>query len=625
MTQKQKCSYERKGNAMKHTAYADTAFRDTDYKDESPLNTVEKIKNILHSHGIETTETWLESSVPYCYSLRVSVIGTTFSTNGKGVTKEFALASGYGELMERLQLGYIGSDDVQKDGNFSLNDAQSVTVCAADLLSENRKWYESLSEKLRFFTGEERSPEDILMQYADADGNVSATPYFNITTSQKAYLPTNLRKDVYTANGCAAGNTMQEAIVQAISEVVERYHQIYMYYGDITSPDIPEDVLKKCDVAYSIISYIRGKGFKVYIKDCSLSEKFPVIGVTIIDTKTGKYHTHFGAYPIFEIALERALTESFQGRTISKIAKFDDFRYGSTSAFNLNTLVNELVKGVSEKFPRFFVGNKKFDYNDKMGFSGKNSKELLTQCIDYFKQKGLDILIRDCSCLGFPTYQVLVPGYSEVFPHRLSPKFNDRRYGPYAKKVLRNPSTATMDDMIGYLMHLTQTTKMSSNISEAHGFSSGSALSLNFSDQENLYMMYASLAYINYAMMKYGEVIKYLDKMIKSPCVKNEGYLICLKRYLSLLINKYDQTEIKEILEFFHAGETCEELYACLDANKNPLEGFTLHCDGVCDENCILRDSCCQKRVHEIASIITEKTKLLDFDVFVKDLNLSKG
>ena len=89
---------------------------DRTFKDDSPLDTVKKIKGILKSYGIETEEKWMDSGVPYCYSLRVSVYGTVFGTNGKGVTKELALASGYGELMERLQLGRILKSDQQKDG-----------------------------------------------------------------------------------------------------------------------------------------------------------------------------------------------------------------------------------------------------------------------------------------------------------------------------------------------------------------------------------------------------------------------------------------------------------------------------------------------------------------------------
>ena len=76
----------------------DFTLLDTVYKDETPVSTVEKIQAILASHGIKAKEAqWTESGVEHCYSLRLVVEGTSFGVNGKGVTKEFARASAYGE------------------------------------------------------------------------------------------------------------------------------------------------------------------------------------------------------------------------------------------------------------------------------------------------------------------------------------------------------------------------------------------------------------------------------------------------------------------------------------------------------------------------------------------------
>ena len=46
---------------------------DTNFKDDAPLNTVNRIKNMLKEYGIETEELWSETGVPNCYSLRVFV------------------------------------------------------------------------------------------------------------------------------------------------------------------------------------------------------------------------------------------------------------------------------------------------------------------------------------------------------------------------------------------------------------------------------------------------------------------------------------------------------------------------------------------------------------------------
>ena len=163
-------------------------LRDAEFKDERPVKTVEKIKEILAQYGIETEEHWYDSGVPYCYSIRVNVVGTTFGVNGKGLTKSFALASGYVELMERLQLGYVGSKEVQKDGVYSVNDSQDKMVDAEELFADNEQWFVRLAERLQYYTCKEEDPRQLLMQYADEDGKISSTPYYNVTKGSKNHV-----------------------------------------------------------------------------------------------------------------------------------------------------------------------------------------------------------------------------------------------------------------------------------------------------------------------------------------------------------------------------------------------------------------------------------------------------
>lgn len=592
--------------------YTFGSTRDAEFKDESPLKTVEKIKSILKSQNITTTEHWHESLVPYCFSLRVTVDGTNFGTNGKGITKDFALASAYGELMERIQLGYIGSDEQQKDGHFSVNDVQNVTVPCTELLERNLGWYELLSKRLYSATKENLSAPKILEQYSDKDGNVVATPFYCVNKKTWEYLPTDLRKMVYSANGCAAGNTPEEAIVQAVSEIIERHSLVELTFVDITPPDIPEEILQKYEVAYSIITFLRNAGFRVIAKDCSLGNGFPVVSICIIDVKTGKYHTHFAANPIFEIALERALTESFQGRSIDTVAEYSNFKYQGTDVFDYKNLVRELNKGSSEKSPRYFVGKPSYQFKDSWYFKGTNNRELFVECINFLIEQGHDVLIRDCSCLGFPTYQVIAPGYSEVWVHRLSQKTNETKYRKFATTTCRNPSTASLDDMLGLLLYLPQT---------KFGFSKIALLHSNIGKEADDYLLSATLAYVYYSLGKLSEAAKKVNSMLNSPCHKNTEFLICLERYLNFRTNKYSNEEIKELISYFHSSETVNMLYSSLDNNLNPLEDFVLHCDLECHKDCILYDKCCKQKTIALSKIIQQKTKEYDSSAFSEVIN----
>lgn len=80
-----------------------TNYKNNIYKDDSPENTVQRIRNILIKNNIFTTEqNWIINRNCF-YSCSVVENNTKFSTNGKGLSDSYALASAYGEFMERLQ------------------------------------------------------------------------------------------------------------------------------------------------------------------------------------------------------------------------------------------------------------------------------------------------------------------------------------------------------------------------------------------------------------------------------------------------------------------------------------------------------------------------------------------
>ena len=593
-----------------------TSLRDTEFKDASPLATVERIKSILADNGIETQEHWNESGVPYCHSIVLRVSGTAFSVNGKGLTRELALASAYGELMERLQLGFIGKFDVQKDGHHTADTSRFEMRTPQQLLENHRPWFDAMAKRLEKETGSTITAEEILAQITQKDGLIPTDSFFNLTTGERVNYPKALWSKIYSSNGCAAGNTTEEALVQAISEVVEREYRTRIVLEDISLPDIPDEFLRQFHVSYQIIQYVRDHGFHVTVKDCSLGEKFPVVCVCFIDKESGRYHTHFGAYPIFEIALARALTETFQGRHIRNIAAFTDFTRKGSKEDALLSMKHEFVKGSWEKHAGFFVGEPQYPFHEDVGFTGKNNHELLLECVDFFKALDCEILVRDGSSLGFPTYQVLIPGYSEVFTYRLDKKLYEFRYFDFAVKVLRNPSKAGFDDLLGLLMHMDQ---MKASIG-SHGFLACSKISANLTPKDEERLLSASLAYVQYALGRYGLVVKYLGNLIDFYSGDDAAFLICLKRYLTLLQSGTDKPQIRKILQFFHSETVVTRLYDILAKNGNPLDAFTLHCDMSCTESCPIHTACFQKRTVALTQLINEKIKALDFDAFVEKL-----
>ena len=131
------------------------------YKEVEPKETVKKLKQILNKIGIEVEEKWSKESSVGTYSLRVCVKGTDIGQNGKGMTKEFARASGYAEFLERLQNGMFRFriEKPTKDLPFSYSPDEKILAIDGlvednsffqEILKANQKQNKSKEEKIEF-------------------------------------------------------------------------------------------------------------------------------------------------------------------------------------------------------------------------------------------------------------------------------------------------------------------------------------------------------------------------------------------------------------------------------------------------------------------------------------------
>ncbi len=277
----------------------------------------------------------------------------------------------------------------------------------------------------------------------------------------------------------------------------------------------------------------------------------------------------------------------------------------------MNDLSNELTMGTWEKRPEFFIGRPHRPFDPDQGFPGGNNRELLDQCVDYFTRLGYHVLARDRSCLGFPTYQVVIPGYSEAHINRLSLKMDDHRYAPYAIKTLRCPTTASINDMLGLLMHLDQTKSFSSNIRGVHGFLMSAKLSATLGPMEENHYLSAALAYVYYALGRRSELPRCIDGLLILANGDDTEYLICMKRYFDILSSEKDEAKARRVIGFFHSPATLQRLYRCLDSGANPFQDLVLECDMKCKDSCKLYATCCQRRVDELTQLLNENYKKL--------------
>lgn len=390
------------------------------YKDEKPENTITRIRNILNSIGIFTIEeNWKNSAKGFC-SVTIKIPDTNLQTNGKGTSYKYALASGYAELMERLQnqAQFRLSIDVSPEalkykGFYYAPDEKHLDI--GELLDSNEDW---IKQQLKNISTKEEKDE-LISQWAqmsneDSPKDFIALPYMNVNTKRLSYIPVKMLSKMYMSNGMCAGNTLEEALVQGLSEIFERVVNKKIINDKLTPPTIPEHHIRRFPRLDNMINEIEASGnCEIIVKDCSLGKRYPVIGVLLIDKNEQKYFVKFGSHPKFEIALERTLTELLQGQDIKNMMGVKEYSY--FNEFNeADNLMGILVNGSGFYPNEFFSSRFSYISNGFEEMGEPSNKEMLRYLMNLLEDEGYHVFIRDVSFLGFPSYHIIVPGFSEI-------------------------------------------------------------------------------------------------------------------------------------------------------------------------------------------------------------------
>ena len=392
------------------------------YKEVLPEKTVEKLKGLLKQLGIEVEEKWIDASSVGTYSLRVCVKGTNIGQNGKGMTKEFAMASGYAEFFERFQNGMFRFrlEKPTKELPFTYAPDER-TLSVEKLMNKENSFLDNIVEANGHGkdTKEEQikyikhvlNQDTILVEKED----YLSLPYYSVKNSNITYVPERLFSYTCNSNGMCAGNSKEEALIEGLSEIFERYAGIEIFKRKLTLPEIPESYIDKFPKVKQMVEKLK-KNEKYYFRlvDCSFGGKTPVAGLYIIDKNTGKFGFKLGAHPDYGIAMERCFTEASQGRDIYEYAEtcLFDFYDGEDSK---NRSFTEFIYGDFSAVPYQILGKKlDYEFTEMPDVSNLDNKEILRRMVKTILDEGKDILIRNVTSLGFPAFRIIVPGMSEI-------------------------------------------------------------------------------------------------------------------------------------------------------------------------------------------------------------------
>ena len=391
------------------------------YKEVTPEETVKKLKEILQKIGIDVEEKWSKESSVGTYSLRVAIKGTDIGQNGKGMTKEFAMASSYAEFFERFQNGVFRfrMEKPTEELPFS-NAPDEMHLSVEEAMQGNNSFFEYIIKENGKENNTKEEKIDYIKQILNEKSNLVEKedylylPYYSVKNKDIEYVPDRLFSYLYDTNGMCAGNSKEEALIEGLSEILERYAGTKMIKEKITLPEIPMEYIEKFPKVKKMVDKLK-QNTEYYFRlvDCSFGGKYPVAGLYILEKNTGKFGFRLGAHPDYGIAMERCFTEAAQGRDIYEYAETSifDFYEGDKSE---DRVLTEYIFTHFATAPYQVIGEKPaFKFTEMPDVSDLDNKTILKDLVNTILSEGNDILVRDVSVLGFPAFSISIPGMSE--------------------------------------------------------------------------------------------------------------------------------------------------------------------------------------------------------------------
>ncbi len=411
------------------------------YKASEPLATINAARQRLAACDLFTTEYHHSYPIPGVHCCRVllgdeDISGLNIGSNGKGMTARYALASAYGEILERLQNSilfplrqlkfatrrYLGGtpgnafrerlekEDLVLDYHYGPDevylDTAALTENCADVLAD-----------MLGIDGAAR--QKAYLREAFGAEEVGCLPYYSVLEERVRLLPIKLIWNLCGTNGMCAGNTPAEALIQGISEVFERFAIRTIYQRNVTPPTVPDGYFRGTAVLDRLERLAKEAGITATVKDCSLGMGLPVLGLLLVEGDTGRYTFHVGADPCPITALERCLTEIYQGTPQYVAARFHSRQDGAPADMTADrlwrTAYYDTTSGGLGKWPEsIFAREASYPFAGFAHPVAVSDADDLAYLAAVVKSLGCSLFIRDVSYLGFPSYQIYIPGMSEM-------------------------------------------------------------------------------------------------------------------------------------------------------------------------------------------------------------------
>lgn len=410
-------------------------------KAEYPKKTIRNILRKLESKKIKiklvNLTNYSQFSLPlYRYitisnSLKVPLVGGNAS-NGKGLTKDLAMASGLAELIERRTATLY----LQNKNNTLNHDSVYTTY---DSLKKNKIDINFLVSYGRDSKNRERLGRII------KNKKMTYTKYYSLTENCWKFFPAEWHVYFNYSNGFATGNSLEEAVLHGLCEVIERNNTAKSQISEFPINVILTENIRGKPIE-SLIRKIEQRGGLVKLFNLSVDIPFATIYCLLIyKGQHGKlsYDGGWGTATNPENAAIRAINEAALGMAMKKYEKGGNFlqyldNYKISPKFpkfsflkQQKTFTRPLkISGYpalkDQNFIKFVLSStlhnkittmnldfeKTIDFKKLPSHTDNDFYNEIKNCVKTLKQKGYEVLAKEITLKDFniPTVHIVCPG-----------------------------------------------------------------------------------------------------------------------------------------------------------------------------------------------------------------------
>jgi oxazoline/thiazoline synthase len=348
------------------------------------------------------------------HELRRGLSGGSF---GKGSTAEQGEASALMEAIERYS-GIFQGDEIRVRRRFTDFPSGEAILPNEVLLFSDAQY--------RHGQAPTREADGSQMPAAfDQSAEIEWSPVWSLRDERFKYLPTSLLYFFYRgpgqinadSNGCAAGNTLEEAIVQGFLELVERDAYAIWWYNRLQRPQV--------DLGYLNDSYVRDlqtqlaeNGRRLWVLDVTSDLEIPTFVAILHWMHNSHENIEFGSGAHFDsrIAMLRALTELNQFLSIGLMGGGTGEKPSLDGSTPLRLQDHSFLTPSNHPAVQPAFGS---------AFGRLDTREQVAACMQLARREGLDFLVLNQTRpdIDVPVVRVVVPGlrhfYRRFAPGRL--------------------------------------------------------------------------------------------------------------------------------------------------------------------------------------------------------------